>query len=264
MLPIVEAVELLGHSAQGQTLPLVFDCTSDAGLVETFQVKVEGKRNGLTKRELACEALGTLCAHEVGLRVSTPAAVRLSSTITADVERRYHMEVTGEFAVGVAWVDLLRPMVLPVDVASKRRGREVPNPALGSSASVTLALDLLLSNSDRTAANPNLAWDGETLFVFDFEHCLELPGRGVDEMLEVHRQLVANLYASHVFGAIVSPLQLQDAIKGCADRLLGGLKGLGSAVDANPWRPEWQRLLDYIEHVCQHRDVIIEAAGADT
>lgn len=171
------------------------------------------------------------------------------------------MEVSGGFGAGVVWVDYLRPLVLPVDIFSTRRRKIIPNPALLQTGCRTLALDLILCNSDRTPANPNLAWDGDSLLVFDFEHCLELPGPDFSHMLSVHLELLPNLCASHVFGSVVSSAALSEQLRLCLDQLAS----FGRATEGvpSPWQHPWVTLLGYVEHLSANRDVIIDAAVAD-
>ena len=158
------AVELRGHCAQGQTLPLYLSCRVDGEEV-VYQTKIAGRRSGLSSRELAVELLGTTLAHEAGLHVARPALVSLTPLVRDAVEEEYAFGVADDTAFGVVWKPDLTPFLPRLELSDL-------DP---TTCATLLAIDLVLTNGDRTEPNPNVCWEGERLLVFDFEHCLELP-----------------------------------------------------------------------------------------
>ncbi len=102
------------------------------------------------------------------------------------------------------------------------------------------------------------------MLVFDFEHCLELPGADPDRMLAVHCELMPNLRSSHVFNPIVPPMTLREELNSCLDALQVELaSGLGSDGVPRQWREPWETFLVYLSHVSANQAVIIDAALAD-
>lgn len=181
------AVELLGHSPQGQTIPLYLRC-SGKGASQIYQCKIASRRTNLHPIELATEFVGNRMATRIGLAAAEPRVVHLSNEVQAAIEARYAFGVTDPLAVGMRWQESLIPFIPRV-----HRNRIRPE-----DAAKLVALDILLANGDRTDLNPNLAWRGSELFVFDFEHCLELPGLETRAICQAHRDLLQNLLASHV------------------------------------------------------------------
>lgn len=268
MLPYTGAVDLLGHSPQGQTLPLIFECSNSNGHVQTYQAKVASRRNGLSPRELACEMLCTILAEAVGLHVSKPSCIRLPIRIVQEIDERYAMGIAETVGAGVEFFPYLSPFIVPIDIAATSALWSYdlsPNswnffPVAGR----LLAFDLLVANGDRTAANPNLAWDDDQLFVFDFEHCLEFGRSDYAKMLDVHIELLPNLRDSHIVGHLVTPETLEAELTICLQRLEELLRQ-DDSVDSlpEPWHDPWLWMSGYLRHVWRNRDVIIRAATAD-
>ncbi len=260
MLSRVTATKLLGHSEQGQTLPLIFDCRTERGLKETFQVKVASVRNDLSNRELACEMLCTMLSRALGLHVSVPAFVDLSPGLVKQIDETYGMGVTEMIGAGVRWIEYLAPFIPAISSVSHSHGQ----PYIPESCRL-LAFDLIMTNGDRTMANPNVAWDGNSLLVFDFEHCLELPGKAFSRKLEVHLELLPNLRESHIFGSTISTSMLKDELAWCLDMLREEVSKT-EILESAPvhLRPDWLQLLGYMEYLSQNRDVIISAAVAES
>ncbi|RYG45807.1 hypothetical protein EON79_11695, partial [bacterium] len=187
VLPKVEAQAFTGLCAQGQTLPLYLVCDPPEG--ETvFQTKIASVRSGLTVRELGLELLGTLLADRLDLYCPAPAAVHVADPVREEIESRHRFECRDPWGFGSIWVRGTVPFWPEVDV------RELPP----EECSRLLALDLLLSNGDRTPANPNVCWNGSRLMVFDFEHSLELPRIAFERRFERHLDSLEPLYASHL------------------------------------------------------------------
>ncbi len=183
------ANELRGHSAQGQTVPLYLACRVGSGEV-VYQTKLAGRRSGLSPRELGVELLGTTIAHDAGLHVARPAMITLTPKIVREVEAGYAFDIEDATAFGVVWKPSLTPFLPEIEVARLDENE----------CATLLALDLLLTNGDRTEPNPNVCWEDERLLVFDFEHCLELPRLDPDRRLALHLESLEPLWETHLFG----------------------------------------------------------------
>lgn len=147
--------------------------------------------------ELATELVGTVLAQRLGLRVAIPATILLSPTLLHEIEKIYNIGILSPIAIGLEWRDALLPF-----------GPRVHADFLSDDeCAALLALDLYLANGDRTELNPNLALDDVGLFVFDFEHCLELPSSRPEIMFEAHIEILPNLLESHVLNERFSSLQ---------------------------------------------------------
>lgn len=245
------AGELRGHCAQGQTLPLYLACRVGSREV-VYQTKLAGRRSGLSARELGVELLGTTIAHDVGLHVARPALVSLSPTMVATVEREYTFGVHDATAFGVVWKAGLTPF-LP----------EVELDALSEAECARLmAVDLLLTNGDRTEPNPNVCWEGERLLVFDFEHCLELPRVPYARRLALHLETLGPAIETH----LVAPRVGRDALLAALVNVLGAL-----AVDAyrrdafglpQSWHEEWLDNVEYLGYTQQNSAAFLERIEA--
>lgn len=232
------ARELRGHCAQGQTLPLYLACRVGAASV-VYQTKLAGRRSGLSARELCVELLGTTIAHDIGLHVARPAMIALPPALRQAIEDEYAFGVEDATAFGVVWKAGLTPFLPDVET-----GRLDP----GECARL-MALDLLLTNGDRTEPNPNVCWEGERLLTFDFEHCLELPRVSFERRLEIHLQTIEPLAATHLVAACVD----RSALRRAAANVLDGL-----AVDAYrrdafalplTWADEWLDQVEYLGYI---------------
>lgn len=250
-------MKLLGNVAQGQTLPLVLLCGDGE-----YIVKVASLRNGMTRRELVCELFCTVIAAQLGFQVSTPTLIELPKQVVIEIEDAYSMGLLDLTCVGLKWVRYLQPLVVATE---RRQMSDSPSvkgaPAPSSLGACLLALDLVIANGDRTATNPNLAWNDGLPFIFDFEHCLELPGTKPAHMLEIHAELIPNLRESHIFSRFVSRESLQRHLCWCLEEIaaycptLHGISGL-----PQDFQSEWKRLLDYIEYISGRADVILKYA----
>lgn len=253
------AVSLLGNVAQGQTVPLVLLCGE-----QEFIAKVASLRNGLTRRELVCELFCTLIAAHLGFQVSEPALIDLPREVVIDIENAYSMALLETTCVGTRWIWYVQPLIVAEE---RRRMSESPAPSsspLNSSfGACLLALDLIVANGDRTAANPNLAWNDGLPFVFDFEHCLELPSTKPASMLHIHAELLPNLRESHIFGNFVSLEDLRRHLYWCLEGIVSYCPTLRSISELpHHFEDDWERLLDYIEYIVTRSDVILEYATA--
>lgn len=204
-----------------------------------YQTKVAGRRSGLSPRELAMEMLGTTIAHDAGLWVARPALVNLPFPVWEAIERQYEFEVTDGTAFGVVWKSDLTPFVPEVE----------PERLTTPECAMLLAVDLLLANGDRTEANPNVCWEGDRLLTFDFEHCLELPGRHRERRQAIHFETMAPLRAMHLISSRVEG----PALRRAAERLLQGL-----AIDAfrrdayslpSSWHEPWLDIVEYLGYI---------------
>ena len=232
------AHELRGHCAQGQTVPLYLACPVE-GREVVYLTKLAGRRSGLSTRELGVELLGTTLAHDAGLHVARPAMITLTGRIMDAVEEQYRFGVEDATAFGVVWKGGLTPY-LP----------EVEADRLGETERATLlALDLVLTNGDRTEPNPNVCWDGSRLLVFDFEHCLELPRGDFARRSELHLETLEPLYATHMLSGRVGRRALREAMA----NVLGGiaveaLRRDGFALP-DAWRDEWIDNVEYLGYI---------------
>ena len=238
----VRAVRLLGHCRQGQTLPLYLECETGEG-TKVFQTKIAGKRSGLGNRELCIELLGTSIAGKLRIQVARPSVVVLSDRLMEHIERDYQFQVSSEFAVGFEWKEDLIPFIPVVDT-----------PRMSILARARLfALDLYLANGDRSVANPNVAWVGKELFVFDFEHCLELAGNSLETRFQSHVEVLSLLADVHLFKDEVKVLP-SGTYGYTSSLLLEDLSvfwqiGMDLTKDL---RVEWDSLIDYLSYLKMH------------
>lgn len=244
------ASELRGHSAQGQTLPLYLGCRV-GGAEAVYQTKLAGQRSGLSARELGVELLGTTIAHDAGLHVARPAMVTLPVALIAAVERRYRFGVEDATAFGVVWKAGLTPFLADVEVG--RLGEE--------ECATLLALDLLLSNGDRTEPNPNVCWEGDRLLVFDFEHCLELPRIEFRRRHAVHLESLGPTFANH----LVAPRVGSEALWVAAANVLEGLAVEALRRDAyavpQSWHEAWLDNVEYLGYIKHEPQAFLERLG---
>ena len=232
------ANELRGHCAQGQTVPLYLACRVGKREV-VYQTKLAGRRSGLSARELGVELLGTTIAHDVGLRVARPAMVTLTPAILEAVEREYRFGVSDATAFGTVWKAGLTPF-LP-DVEAGRLGEE--------ECATLLALDLLLTNGDRTEPNPNVCWEGERLLVFDFEHCLELPRLAFEGRSTLHLETLRPTWESHVLRPWVRPDALRRAATDVLARIsIEAFRRDGFAMP-HSWHGAWMDNVEYLGYI---------------
>ena len=230
---------LRGHCAQGQTVPLYLACRVGSHDV-VYQTKLAGRRSGLSARELGVEMLGTTIAHDAGLHVARPAMIALPPILIEAVEREYRFGIEDATAFGVVWKPGLTPFLPDVEL------RDLDE----AECARLLAIDLLLTNGDRTEPNPNVCWEGDRLLVFDFEHCLELPRVGHARRRELHLEILEPTLASHLVAPRVGRTALADAAANLLETL---------AVDAYrrdafslpvSWHGEW---LDNVEYLASIR-----------
>ena len=229
---------LRGHSAQGQTVPLYLACRVD-GAETMYQTKLAGRRSGLSSRELGVELLGTTVAHNAGLHVARPALVNLPWALLEEIEAEYAFGVADTTAFGVVWKAGLTPFLPEVEV-----GR------LGEAECATLlALDLLLTNGDRTDPNPNVCWEGDRLLVFDFEHCLELPKGDPGRRRAVHLETLAPTLATHLVAPRVGRAALRQGLEAVLDGLaIDALRRDGFALPRS-WNEEWMDNVEYLGYI---------------
>lgn len=232
------ATALKGHSPQGQTVPLYLACRV-GGEEVVYQTKLAGRRSGLSARELGVELLGTTLAHDVGLHVARPALVNLPPGIRQVVESEYRFGVEDDTAFGTVWKAGLTPFLPDVELDQ-----------LSESESARLvALDLLLSNGDRTEPNPNVCWDGNRLLVFDFEHCLELPRLPFARRRERHLESLGPTLESHLFAPCVGGTALRAAMARVLDRISPeGFMRDAFALPAS-WYDDWMDNVEYLGYI---------------
>lgn len=241
------AGELRGHCAQGQTLPLYLACKVE-GEAAVYQTKLAGRRSGLSTRELGVELLGTTLAHDAGLHVARPAMINLPEALLGKIEGEYQFGIEDATAFGVVWKAALTPFLPDVEVA--RLSVE--------SCATLLAIDLLLTNGDRTEPNPNVCWEGERLLVFDFEHCLELPKGDFDRRLAVHLETLGPTLASH----LVTDRVERGTLRRFVEKILDGF-----AIDAllrdgyalpDSWRDDWIDNVEYLGYIRREPEAFLD------
>lgn len=234
------AAELRGHCAQGQTLPLYLACRVGEREV-VYQTKLAGKRSGLGARELGVELLGTTFAYDAGLHVARPAMISLPQRIVDEVEAEYRFGIEDETAFGVVWKAELTPFLPDVELGVLEEGE----------CARLLALDLLLTNGDRTEPNPNVCWEGDRLLVFDFEHCLELPRVAYSRRLALHLETLAPALESHLVSPCVGKRALLDALSNVLDALAVDAYRRDAFSLPQSWHEEWLDNVEYLGYIKQ-------------
>lgn len=182
-------IEILGASRQGQSLPMLMRCYApERARIDPYFVKVASKRTSQPPEVLATEYLSMLVCNQLGLSILDPFVVHLTSDITADLARVYGLEPEDTFAFALDYVENLTVFNARKHfdrIAAKVRAR-------------ILVLDVMLSNGDRVPENPNLAWEGTDLFVFDFGACCNFRPMAVDNDFENNFQSGLTILKSHV------------------------------------------------------------------
>ncbi len=241
------ARKLKGHSPQGQTLPLYLACrVGDADVV--YQTKLAGRRSGLSPRELGVEMLGTTLAHEAGLHVARPAMVTLTPTVVEAVEASYDFRVDDATAFGTVWKAGLTPFLADVELGALHEAE----------CAILLALDLILTNGDRTEPNPNVCWDGDRLLVFDFEHCLELPRLSLERRYALHLQTLGPTLATHLVAPRVGKEALQEATLNVLEGLNVESLERDSFALSKAWREEWLENVRYLGYVKSEPEALLD------
>jgi hypothetical protein len=244
------ARELRGHSAQGQTVPLYLSCWVGRDEI-VYQSKLAGKRSGLSPRELGVELLSTTIAHDVGLHVARPAMVSLTPKVLAEVEREYRFGIADATAFGVVWKAGLTPFLPEIEL--ERISDE--------ERATLLALDLILTNGDRTEPNPNVCWEGDRLLVFDFEHCLELPRLSFERRLQVHLESLQPLYETHLAAKRVGLSLLRRATENVLDGLaVEALERDGFALPLS-WYEAWSDNVEYLGYIKSEPGPFLDRIG---
>jgi hypothetical protein len=204
-----------------------------------YQSKLAGRRSGLSPRELGVELLSTTIAHYAGLNVARPAMVTLTPGVMADVEREYRFEIHDATAFGVVWKAGLTPFLPEIEL----------DQLSDEECATLLALDLVLTNGDRTGPNPNVCWEGDRLLVFDFEHCLELPLVSFEQRLELHLQSLQPLYETHLVSPRVSLASLRRATENVLDAVaVEALERDGFALPLS-WYESWFENVEYLGYI---------------
>ena len=235
-LAVARATRFLGVSPQGQSLPLIAALDLDGDEVVGL-LKLAARRSGLRPRELAVELGATLVMGDLGLRVASPIIVELSEPFIAEVETALSFGVEDRHAIGYLFRNSLFPFVASTDV-----------PKIAPEARAALAFgDLLLGNGDRTDLNPNLAWDAYRLFVFDFDHCLELGGRSADEEVRTLLAALPSLWESHILHRHLGEEEIA-AIERRLDEP-PGIPEMDPEALPESWHPEWTRFVEYLRRL---------------
>ena len=244
------ANELKGHSPQGQTLPLYLSCRVGGGEV-VYQTKLAGRRSGLSPRELGMEMLGTTLAHELGLHVARPAMVTLTPGVIESVERTYRFGVEDATAFGAVWKAGLTPFLPDAELASLDEDE----------CAALFALDLILTNGDRTEPNPNVCWEGDRLLVFDFEHCLELPRLPYERRYALHLETLGPAFATHLVAPRVRTRALQSAVANVLDGLNVESLERDAFALSRSWYDEWVDHVGYLGYIKGEPEAFLDRIG---
>ncbi len=249
-MDFVTALELRGHCAQGQTVPLYLSCR--VGTQEAvYQTKLSGKRSGLSARELGVELMGTILGREFGLHVARPALVVLPPSILEEIEGEYAFGVNDRSAFGSLWKAETTPFVPEVEI---ERLDETMCARL-------MALDLVLTNGDRTEPNPNVCWDDEGLLVFDFEHCLELPRTSHARRLALHLESLDPLYETHLVCPRVSAATLRrETANFLASLNVERLERVSFALP-HSWQEVWCDNVGYLRYIKSEPEGFLDRVG---
>lgn len=151
-LPIVAAERVLAADLRGSSWPVVVDTVAGPRFV-----KLRGAGQGVLP--LVAEIIVGSLAEAIGLRVPTRGLVSIESGI-ASLNRRDELRDLLDRSVGLnlgfAFLDGAR-MFTADDVAR----------VSDDDAAAIVWLDALVMNPDRTAANPNLMWYRDALWLID-------------------------------------------------------------------------------------------------
>lgn len=244
------ASKLRGHCAQGQTLPLYLGCRVDGEEI-VYQSKVAGRRSGLSPRELGVEMLSTTIAHDAGLHVARPALITLTQAMIDSIEAEYAFGVQDAIAFGSIWKPWLTPFLPDFEVDRLSEDE----------CATLLAIDLILTNGDRTEPNPNICWEGSRLLVFDFEHCLELPRLDYGRRYALHLESLQPLFDTHVVANRVEIGLLRWAVQNVLDNLAVEALRRDAFALSGSWFGAWTDNVEYLGYIKDEQEPLMERIG---
>lgn len=162
MLTSVTAIRFDKAVTSGKTKPGILTCVKDDGseveLVAKFAAGCEMKH-----RALVAEAVTAMLGADLDLPVPEPFLVKVeadfAATITdAEVKKRAQASVGWNFG----------SKKLPPGFGTYPTDKPLPRTLIATAGEI-LAFDTFIANPDRTAANPNLLFDGREFAIYDHE-----------------------------------------------------------------------------------------------
>lgn len=230
---IVGVDNVIGICRQGQTLPVYVR----AGNGAIYLAKYASKRSTLSHRELCVELFANMLGQSFELHVATPAILHLSNAAIDQLESLLEAEVQSPYAIGLRYT-AISPFLVPSDITKLALKKKLD----------IASLDIVLSNGDRVPENPNVAWAGNKLLVFDHEHCLEFPRDDDKERFSIHQDLVPVMLESHLF----RELPTEDFYLTCRLHLKSiGFNELKKVVPSLPesWQAPFAREVEYVDFI---------------
>ena len=172
VLETVEAVRFVKVMSSGKSRPLLLGCTASSTdgeieVVAKFTAGLERETSGL-----AIEAVVSMLACDLGLRVTAPYIVEITddfiqSIPNGDAQTAVRNSVRPTFGCALAspgFSVFSSDDTLPAELIDK--------------AGEIFLFDSMVLNSDRRPTNPNCLFDGTTLVIIDHELCLTLGAVG--------------------------------------------------------------------------------------
>ena len=224
---------------EGGSLPGLVEADDD-GL---YVAKLRGAGQGV--RALVAEVIAGELARALGLRVPLQVALELDPALGAaepDPEVQDLLRASAGVNVGVDFL----PGALPYTPAAGR------HPAPEEAAEIVW-LDALTANVDRTAANPNLLWWHDGLWLID--HGAALYHHHADGDLVVAARRPVPQVADHVLAPVAGPLGA--AHERLAPRVTRELLERVVAEVPDGWAGD----RDYVGYLLARREAVVDDLG---
>lgn len=162
MLSQVTAVRFDRPVSSGRTKPCFIGCIGNDGSEDDLVVKFAAGCE-TRHRALMTEAVCAMLAADLDLPVPEPFLVLVEADFAATIP---DSEVKSRVEASLGWNFGSRK--LPPGFGTYPRGKPLPQALLATAAEI-IAFDAFIANPDRTAANPNLLFDGGRLAIYDHE-----------------------------------------------------------------------------------------------
>lgn len=165
MLNRVSAIRYAGTLGSGRTKPCHMSCVQEDGSEVDVVVKLASGCD-MKQLSLATEALCAMLAADLDLPVPEPFAVEIDKELAASVPDK---EARKRLESSIGWNFGSRK--LPPAFGAYPRAKPLSTELVQAAVEI-FAFDLFIANSDRTAANPNLLFNGREIAIYDHELAL--------------------------------------------------------------------------------------------
>jgi len=163
-LPIIEALRPAERLFEGTTAPMgIWGSDRETGERGEFVVKLQ-RAERMSPRSCSFELLGAWMAREVDLFAPEPVVVNLTKEFVEQTLRGKDGYKAAYQSIGLNYGSVYEEgfTAVPSDLLN-------PDEKLSEQIKMLYAFDLFIANTDRGHKKPNVASDGEQLFVYDHE-----------------------------------------------------------------------------------------------